>query len=64
MRRQGSPEDVMVEALNFGHQAIQPLIDIQEQMAREIGKPKQYLSTLHTGRSHSGTRSTSEPPLG
>ena len=35
------PENVMVEALNFGHQSIQPLIDLQEQMAREIGKPKQ-----------------------
>src|SRR4030042_6251458 len=35
----------MVEALNFGHQSIQPLIDIQEQMVREIGKPKQpYVS--------------------
>src|SRR5512135_176943 len=34
------PEAVMVEALNFGHQSIQPLIDVQEQMAREIGKPK------------------------
>ena len=33
-------EDVMVEALNFGHQSIQPLIDLQEQMRREIGKPK------------------------
>ncbi len=35
------PETVMVEALNFGHQSIQPLIDVQEQMQREIGKPKQ-----------------------
>jgi len=35
------PETVMVDALNFGHQSIQPLIDIQEQMAREIGKSKQ-----------------------
>jgi polyribonucleotide nucleotidyltransferase len=34
------PEAVMVEALNFGHQAIQPLIDTMEQMAREIGKAK------------------------
>ncbi|MBN2148341.1 MAG: polyribonucleotide nucleotidyltransferase [Anaerolineales bacterium] len=33
-------EDIMVAALNFGHQAMQPLIDIQEQMQREIGKPK------------------------
>ncbi len=34
------PEQVMIEALEYGHQAIQPLIDIQEQIAAEIGKPK------------------------
>ena len=34
------PEEVMVAALNYGHQAMQPLIDIQEQMAKEIGKAK------------------------
>ncbi|GAB4522102.1 MAG: polyribonucleotide nucleotidyltransferase [Anaerolineales bacterium] len=34
------PEDVMVRALEFGHQAIQPLVDMQEKMAAEIGKPK------------------------
>ncbi|MCS6993510.1 MAG: polyribonucleotide nucleotidyltransferase [Anaerolineales bacterium] len=34
------PEDVMVAALEFGHRAIQPLIDLQLQMAAEIGKPK------------------------
>jgi polyribonucleotide nucleotidyltransferase len=34
------PEDVMVEALAFGHQALQPLIDAQLQMAAEAGKPK------------------------
>lgn len=34
------PEEVMVEALEFGHRALQPLIDLQEQMAAEIGKPK------------------------
>ncbi|NMC14719.1 MAG: polyribonucleotide nucleotidyltransferase [Chloroflexi bacterium] len=33
-------EDVMVKALEFGHKALQPLIDLQEQMAAEIGKPK------------------------
>ncbi len=39
------PEAVMVDALNFGHQSIQPLIDLQEQMVREIGKPKRtYVS--------------------
>lgn len=33
-------EQVIVEALEFGHKAIQPLLDIQEQIATEIGKPK------------------------
>ncbi len=33
-------EQVMVEAIEFGHKAIQPLIELQEQMAREIGKTK------------------------
>lgn len=33
-------EDVMVAALEFGHQAIQPIISLQERMAAEIGKPK------------------------
>ncbi len=34
------PEDTLVRALEFGHQAIQPLIDVQLQMAKEVGKPK------------------------
>ncbi|MBN2386148.1 MAG: polyribonucleotide nucleotidyltransferase [Anaerolineales bacterium] len=34
------PEDVMVAALELGHQSIQPLIALQEKMAAEIGKPK------------------------
>jgi len=33
-------EAVMVEALNLGHQSLQPLIDTMEQMAGEIGKTK------------------------
>jgi polyribonucleotide nucleotidyltransferase len=33
-------EDVMVAALEFGHQAIQPLLDLQEKMAAEVGKSK------------------------
>ena len=45
------PEDVLVAALEYGHQAIQPFIDLQEQMASEIGKAKrEYLSfTLDEG---------------
>ncbi|HVF26386.1 MAG TPA: polyribonucleotide nucleotidyltransferase [Anaerolineales bacterium] len=34
------PEDVMVQALEFGHKSIQPLIDLQLQMQAEVGKPK------------------------
>ena len=34
------PEDVMAAALEFGHKSIQPLIEAQLQMAKEVGKPK------------------------
>ncbi len=33
-------EELMLEAIHAGHQAFQPLIDLQEQMRAEIGKPK------------------------
>jgi polyribonucleotide nucleotidyltransferase len=33
-------ENLMVQALELGHESLQPLIDLQEQMAREIGKEK------------------------
>lgn len=34
------PEDVMAEALLFGHNAMQPIIALQEKMAAELGKAK------------------------
>jgi polyribonucleotide nucleotidyltransferase len=34
------PEDVMAEAILFGHRALQPLIDIQEQLREAVGKTK------------------------
>ena len=34
------PEDVMAEAILFGHRALQPLIDIQEQLREAVGKAK------------------------
>jgi polyribonucleotide nucleotidyltransferase len=34
------PEKDMLEAVFFGHQALQPLIAIQEQLQAELGKPK------------------------
>ena len=33
-------EQDMVAAISFGHEAIQPLVEIQEKMAAEAGKPK------------------------
>jgi polyribonucleotide nucleotidyltransferase len=34
------PEDVMLNALNAGHAAVQGIIALQNQIAKEIGKPK------------------------
>ena len=34
------PEDVMAEAILFGHRAIQPLIDLQEELLKAVGKSK------------------------
>jgi DNA polymerase III epsilon subunit family exonuclease len=34
------PEEVMAEAILFAHGALQPLIDIQEQLREAVGKPK------------------------
>ena len=39
------PESDMLQALLFGHQTMQPLIDLQEQMAAEIGKAKRPIIT-------------------
>ncbi|HEY69773.1 MAG TPA: polyribonucleotide nucleotidyltransferase [Anaerolineae bacterium] len=33
-------ESVMIEALQVAHKAMQPLIDVQEQMREQVGKPK------------------------
>lgn len=40
------PETIMVSALVYGHKSIQPIIDLQEQMAREIGKPKRSYTSF------------------
>ncbi|HET9682277.1 MAG TPA: exonuclease domain-containing protein, partial [Candidatus Limnocylindrales bacterium] len=34
------PEDVMAEAILFGHRSLQPLIDLQDQLREAVGKPK------------------------
>jgi len=34
------PEDMMLEALQLGHRAMQPLIELQNKMRAELGKPK------------------------
>jgi polyribonucleotide nucleotidyltransferase len=37
------PEDEILEALFTGHAAIQPLLHIQEEIRREVGKPKRQV---------------------
>ena len=34
------PEDVMAVAILFGHQSLRPLIELQEELAAAVGKPK------------------------
>ena len=34
------PEDVMAEAILFGHRALQPIIDLQLEIQKAVGKPK------------------------
>jgi DNA polymerase III epsilon subunit family exonuclease len=34
------PEDVMAEAILFGHQSLKPLVELQDELARAVGKPK------------------------
>jgi polyribonucleotide nucleotidyltransferase len=36
------PEAVMAEAILFGHQSLRPIIEIQEQLAAQLGKAKRY----------------------
>src|SRR5512140_2192329 len=40
------PEAVMVEALEFGHQALQPMIELQNKMRAAVGKPKSEAYTM------------------
>jgi polyribonucleotide nucleotidyltransferase len=41
-------EQVMVQALELAHRSIQPIIEVQEQMAREIGKEKRQVECAVT----------------
>ncbi|MDX1414023.1 MAG: polyribonucleotide nucleotidyltransferase [Candidatus Promineifilaceae bacterium] len=41
-------EEILVEALAFGHEAIQPIIDLQEQMRAEVGKEKRDIDFAAT----------------
>jgi len=36
-------EDVIAKAISYAHEAIQPLIDVQEKMAAEVGKEKREI---------------------
>ena len=34
------PESVMAEAIMFGHRSLAPIVDLQEQLREQVGKPK------------------------
>ena len=34
------PEDVMAEAILFGHRALQPIVDLQDEIQKAVGKAK------------------------
>src|SRR5919198_4969978 len=40
----GLPEDVMLEAVRRGHEALQPIIDLQERLVAAVGKPKRQFA--------------------
>ncbi|HZL33403.1 MAG TPA: polyribonucleotide nucleotidyltransferase, partial [Verrucomicrobiae bacterium] len=42
------PEDVMAEAILFGHRALQPIVDLQDELRAAVGKPKRlpYIEPL------------------
>ena len=41
-------EDDMIAAITLAHESLQPLIDVQEQMAKEVGKPKRVVDVKET----------------
>ncbi len=43
------PEDVMIEALRVGHQAMQPIIELQNEMRAQLGKPKNSYTPFAVG---------------
>ncbi len=38
------PESILAEAIEWGHEKLQPLLDIQEELASKAGKPKYQVS--------------------
>src|SRR5688572_18977297 len=34
------PEDIMAEAMMFGHRSLAPIVDLQERLREQVGKPK------------------------
>jgi polyribonucleotide nucleotidyltransferase len=45
----GVPEEVMLEALRLGHEAIRDVIAIQEEMRQAVGKPKREIELHEVG---------------
>jgi polyribonucleotide nucleotidyltransferase len=45
------PEDVMLDALFTAHQALQTLLDLQDELQKALGKPKRALKAVHRDES-------------
>lgn len=39
-------ESDMIDAIFFGHQAMQPMLDMQEELKKEVGKPKREMPSI------------------
>jgi len=56
-------ESDMIEAIFFGHEAMQPMLDMQEQLKNEIGKPKRVIQTKTINEELRKKVSEMAPPL-
>lgn len=56
-------ESDMIEAIFFGHEAMQPMLDMQEQLKNEIGKPKRVIQTKTINEELRKKVSEMGPPL-
>ncbi|HYD46827.1 MAG TPA: polyribonucleotide nucleotidyltransferase, partial [Terriglobales bacterium] len=58
------PEDVMLDALFAAHQAIQPLLDLQDELRKVLGKPKREVVVAESDKAlHARIESEAAPRI-